>query len=80
MLFSDVTHWHLLAFVVGDGRTKDAFTQEDAFSMVPKSPMPEVWEKGFGLIEPAMYSQVVLGLAPKFSGAIFRVLHWVGHR
>jgi hypothetical protein len=79
MLFSDIAHRNLPAFAVGDCDPEEALAQEDAFSMVPKSAMPEVWEECFGLIKPVVDCYVVLGAATESSGTVFRVLHWVSH-
>jgi hypothetical protein len=79
VLFSDVTYRNPCAFAVGDRNTEDALAQEDAFSMVPKSAMPEVWEEGFGLIKPVVDWKVILGASAESPGTTFCVLHWVGH-
>ena len=79
MLFSDVTHWHFLAFAIGDGGAEDSFAQEDSFGMVPKGAMPKIREEGFGLVKPVVDEQVVLGPAAKFSCAAFCMPYWVRH-
>ncbi len=79
MLFSDVAHWHLLAFAVGDGDTEDALTQENSFGVVPKTAVSEIRNESFRLIKPVVDRQIVLGLAAKFSGAAFCVLQWMSH-
>jgi hypothetical protein len=79
MLFPDIAHRNLPAFAVGDCDPEEAFAQEDAFSMVPKSAMPKVWEEGFGLVKPVVDRKVILGPASESSGAVFGVLHWVSH-
>jgi hypothetical protein len=79
MLFSDVTHWHLLAFAVGDRDTEDALAQENAFGMVAKSAMPEIGHERLRLIKPVVDRKVILGAAAESSGAAFCMLHWVRH-
>jgi hypothetical protein len=79
MLFRDIAHWNLPAFAVGNHDTEDTFTQENAFGMVPKSAVAEVWEEGFGLVKPVVDRKVILGPACESSGTAFGVLHWVSH-
>jgi hypothetical protein len=63
MLFSDVTHWHFLAFAVGDRGTEDALAKENAFGMVAKSAMPEIGHERLRLIKPVVDRKVILGAA-----------------
>jgi hypothetical protein len=79
MKLPDVAHWNLLALAVGDRDAKDPLTQKDSLGVVSKSAMPEIREKGLGLIEPVMYREIVLGPATELSGATLRVLEWVSH-
>jgi hypothetical protein len=60
-------------------QTKDVFTQKDAFGMVSKGAMPEVWEEGFSFVKPVVDRKVILGPASEFSSVAFGVLQWVGH-
>jgi hypothetical protein len=78
MLFSDVTHWHFLAFAVGDRGTKDALAQENAFGMVAKSAMPEIGHERLQLIKPVVDRKVILGPASESSGTAFCVFQWMG--
>jgi hypothetical protein len=79
MLFSDVAHRYGLAFVVHDYDPENVLAQEDSFSMVPKSTMPEIWEEGFGLIKPIVDWQVVLRFAAESPSTALCMLEWMGH-
>jgi hypothetical protein len=75
MLFSDVAHRNLLAFVVGDCDTEDVLAQENAFGMVVKSAMPEISHESLRLIKPVVDLEVILDPAYESSGTAFSVIH-----
>jgi hypothetical protein len=79
MLFSDVAHWHLFAFMVDDCDTEDTLAQENPLGVVSKRAMSKVWEEGLGFIEPFVDWQVILDVAAKFSSAVLCVLQGVSH-
>jgi len=69
-----------LPSAVGDDPPEDLLTQKDAKRVVQQHPVAGVRDVTFGLIEPLVDGEVILGDAAEFAGVGFGVKPGMGHR
>jgi hypothetical protein len=79
VLFSDIPDRNLVSVAVCDRHAKNPLTQENSLGVMAEGTVAKVREERFRLIKPLVNRKIVLGLAPKLSGAALRVLEWMRH-
>jgi hypothetical protein len=79
VLFAHIANGNQFSLAVLDGHAKQPLAQENTLSVVAKSTVMEVGEKGFRLIKPIVNRDVVLSLSAEYPRAALCVLKRVRH-